>query len=114
MKIYKICNINSPPPPFLLYIDSLCCFRLERDRYIANIDVTLDYNKFKNADIVIEAVFEDINVKHKVIKELEQVVPPHCIIATNTSAIPITKIAEASKNPEKVKSKRVFWCLMLI
>lgn len=52
---------------------------------------------FSTADLVIEAVFEELGVKHRVLKEMEEVLPPHAIFASNTSAIPIGKIAEGAK-----------------
>lgn len=84
--------------------------RIEKDRYVSDLTSSLSYESFSKADIVIEAVFENIKIKHQVIKELEQVVPQHCIIATNTSAIPINKISEGSCRPENVSILKLnYW-----
>jgi 3-hydroxyacyl-CoA dehydrogenase/enoyl-CoA hydratase/carnithine racemase len=57
---------------------------------------------FADADFVIEAVFEDIAVKKQVFAEVEAVVDPGCVLATNTSSLSITEIAADLKNPERV------------
>ncbi|CAG9863338.1 unnamed protein product [Phyllotreta striolata] len=81
---------------------------LERDRFLSNLNATLSYDSFKQADIVIEAVFEDLNIKHKVLKEVEAVVRPDCVFASNTSALPIGQIASASARPENVIGMHYF------
>jgi 3-hydroxyacyl-CoA dehydrogenase/enoyl-CoA hydratase/3-hydroxybutyryl-CoA epimerase len=69
---------------------------------------TVDYSGFAFADLVIEAVFEDLALKHKVLKETEAVIPGDAIYASNTSTIPITRIAEASQRPEQVLGMHFF------
>lgn len=56
----------------------------------------------KDTDLVIEAVFEDMELKKKVFKELDEQCPPHTILASNTSTLSITEMGSATKRPEKV------------
>ncbi|EAQ04865.1 fatty oxidation complex, alpha subunit [Pseudooceanicola batsensis HTCC2597] len=68
---------------------------------LKKITATTDYDQLKDADLIIEAVFEDVGVKAEVTKNVEAVVPEDCIFATNTSTLPISDLAKASKRPEQ-------------
>jgi len=58
--------------------------------------------------MVIEAVFEEMSVKHKVVREMEAIVPQHCIIASNTSTLPIGEIASVAQRPENIVGMHYF------
>ncbi len=85
--------------------------RLTRQEYADDLLLvggTIDYSGFGSADLVIEAVFEDLAVKQAVVREVERVLPMRAIVATNTSTIPIARIAEASARPERVLGMHFF------
>ena len=69
---------------------------------MGKITPTLDYSGFANADIVIEAVVENMEVKRKVFRELNAAAGARTILATNTSALSVTEMAKATKDPSKV------------
>lgn len=81
---------------------------VELTGYLSKITPRITYEGFQHADLVIEAVFEDLGIKHKVIQEIEKHTRPDCIFATNTSALPIAEIAKGSKNPELVIGMHYF------
>ena len=71
----------------------------ERDAVLARITATPDYGALKNCDLVIEAVFEDRKIKAEAIAKAETVIGEGSIFGSNTSTLPITSLAEASKRP---------------
>jgi len=82
--------------------------KLEREEKMALLSCTTDYSGMKGADLVIEAVFEDLAIKHGVLREVEAEGKEGVIFASNTSSIPIARIAAASKRPENVVGMHYF------
>lgn len=72
------------------------------------ITTTIDYSGFESVDLVIEAVFEDLGVKQQVLAEVEEVVPEDVIFASNTSSIPISRIASGSARPQNIVGMHYF------
>jgi 3-hydroxyacyl-CoA dehydrogenase len=79
-----------------------------RDRALSLIRVTTDYADFAEVDIAVEAVFEDLAVKSDIFRQLDVATPAHAILATNTSALDIDRIAEATTRPDKVVGAHFF------
>src|SRR5215208_8400261 len=69
---------------------------------ISRIKRTTDFAAFKEASFVVEAVIEDPAVKTQVFRMMDEVTPPHAILASNTSSISITKLGAATRRPDKV------------
>jgi 3-hydroxyacyl-CoA dehydrogenase/enoyl-CoA hydratase/3-hydroxybutyryl-CoA epimerase len=82
--------------------------RQEMADQLSLVGGTVDYSGFDTVDLVIEAVFEDLKVKHAVVREVEDVVPETAIVASNTSTIPIALIAQASRRPERLLGMHFF------
>jgi 3-hydroxyacyl-CoA dehydrogenase/enoyl-CoA hydratase/3-hydroxybutyryl-CoA epimerase len=75
---------------------------------VQRVSGATDYSGFDRADVVIEAVFEELAVKRNVVKELEAILPPTAVIASNTSALPIKDIASVASHPERIVGMHFF------
>ena len=73
----------------------------EKNKILNKITPTTKLEEVKDCDVVIEAILEDVNLKKNLFKELDAVCSEHTILASNTSTIPITDLASATKRPEK-------------
>ena len=85
--------------------------KLKQDKYeqrMSLLSTTLSYDDLKAADMVIEAVFEEMGVKEKVFKELDRVMKPSAILASNTSTLDVNQIAAFTKRPQDVVGLHFF------
>lgn len=80
----------------------------EKDRIVARIKDTLNYEDCAEADLVIEAIAEDMATKHEVFRLLDGICKPEAILATNTSSLSVTEVAAATGRPEKVVGMHFF------
>ncbi len=71
-------------------------------RLVPLITGSADQSIFAGCDFIIEAIFEELELKQELFKKLEQIVSPECVLATNTSSLSVEKMSQGLKNPERV------------
>ncbi|WP_436374189.1 3-hydroxybutyryl-CoA dehydrogenase [Cytobacillus sp. BC1816] len=74
----------------------------EMETVLKNVTASTDLQDAKKVELVIEAAVENMEIKTKIFSQLDEIAPDHAILASNTSSLPITEIAAATKRPEKV------------
>lgn len=80
----------------------------DKQRILARIATTLSYEDFNDCGLIVEAIAENIELKKKVFRELDETCPPGTILATNSSSLSITEIAACTRRPEKVIGMHFF------
>lgn len=81
---------------------------VEREKRLARISVTADWNHVADCQLIIEAAFEDISVKQTIFQKLSMLTKPTCILASNTSYLDLDEIASFSQHPENVVGLHFF------
>jgi len=74
----------------------------DRDAILARIKPSVSLEDAADCDLIVEAIVENFDIKKKVFEELDRIAPPHAILASNTSSLPITQIAACTKRPGQV------------
>src|SRR5947207_12141393 len=80
----------------------------ERDAALARLTLTTDVADFAECDLVIEAIVEELEPKRELFAELDRITRPDAVLATNTSALSVAAIAEATRHPERVVGMHFF------
>jgi 3-hydroxybutyryl-CoA dehydrogenase len=80
----------------------------QRDAALARLTTTTELADLAGCDLVVEAVVEELDAKRELFRELEDVVAPEAVLATNTSALSVTEIASATERPERVVGMHFF------
>jgi 3-hydroxyacyl-CoA dehydrogenase/enoyl-CoA hydratase/3-hydroxybutyryl-CoA epimerase len=75
---------------------------------LARLSSTTTFSGLRTADLVVEAVFEELSLKHKVLRALEEHVREDCVIASSTAALTVARIAEVARHPERVLGMHYF------
>ncbi|KAJ7955127.1 glyoxysomal fatty acid beta-oxidation multifunctional protein MFP-a-like [Quillaja saponaria] len=78
------------------------------EKTISLLKGSLDYESFKDVDMVIEAVIENVSLKQQIFADLERYCPPHCILASNTSTIDLNLIGEKTRSQDRIIGAHFF------